>query len=98
LSWESEGSLVNVPGLVEAVVAVPEDDVSVVVVVSTMNIEALTSIVSDVSSGSSVPGDSLVDLTSPWSDSGGDADSVLLTILVGNDVVSSSEGSDGSSS
>ena len=98
LSWPLEGGLVNVPGLVETVVAVPEDDVSVMSIVSTMNIEAFTSIVSDVSSGSVVPCDSLVDLSSPLSDGSCNTDSVSLTLLVGNDEVSSGPSSDSSSS
>ena len=43
-------SLVDEPGLVKTVMAVPEDDVSVVSVGSTMDIEALSSVVLDVSS------------------------------------------------
>ena len=40
----------EVPSLVGSVVAVPEDDVSVVSVSSSVNIEALSSDISDVSS------------------------------------------------
>jgi hypothetical protein len=46
---ESLSSLVEDPSLVLSVVAVPEDDVSVVGVRSTMNIQALLTIVSEVS-------------------------------------------------
>jgi len=98
LSWPFEGGLVNVPSLVETVVAVPEDNVSVVVVVSTVNVQTFSTVVSNVSSGSTVPGESLVDLGSPWSDSSSNSDPVTLSLLVGNGVVSSGEGSDSSGS
>jgi len=98
LSWVSESSLVNVPSLVEAVVAVPEDNMSIVVVVSAVNVEALSTVVSNVSSRSSVPSESLVDLGSPWSDGSGNTNFVTLSLLVGNNVASSGEGSDSSSS
>jgi len=98
LFWVGESSLVNVPSLVETVVAVPEDNVSVVVVVSTVNVQTFSTVVSNVSSGSTVPGESLVDLGSPWSDSSSNSDLVTLSLLVGNGVVSSGEGSDSSGS
>ena len=89
---------VDVPGLVEAVVAVPEDNVSSVSVNSSVDIEALLSVVSDVSSSSSVESGFLVNLTSPWSDSSGDSNSEGVSLLVSNDVTSVGPGSDGSSS
>jgi len=60
-----------------------------------VNVETLLSVVSDVSSGSIVPSDSLEVLVSVWSDGSGNANSELVTLLVSNDVVSSSPGSDG---
>jgi len=60
-----------------------------------VNIEALSSVVSNVSSRSVVPSDSLEVLVFVWSDGSGDANSEFVTLLVGNDVVSSSPGSDG---
>lgn len=44
------GNSDNLPSLVGSVVAVPPDDMSHVMVVATMDIEALSSVVSDVSS------------------------------------------------
>ena len=90
--------LVDVPALVVAVVAVPEDNMSVVTVVSTMNIEALATVVSDVSSVSRVPLDSLSVVSSPWSHGGGNSDSEASSLLVGNHEASLVEGSDGLSS
>lgn len=49
LSWIGNGSLVNPPTLVGTIVAVPEDNMPVVSVRSTMNIKAFTAVVSDVS-------------------------------------------------
>ena len=90
--------LIDVPALVETVVAVPEDNMSVVSVGSTVNIEAFATVVSDVSSLSRVPLDSLGVVTSPWSDGGSNSDSEALTLLVSNDHVSLVENSDGLSS
>jgi hypothetical protein len=78
--------------------AVPEDNVSVLVVVSTVNIEALSTVVSNVSVSSSIVGDLLVNLTDPWSDDGSNTNSITVTLLVGNGKVSSISSSDGSSS
>ena len=89
---------VNEPGLVETVVAVPEDNMSSVSVHSTVDIEALLTVVSDVSESSSVEGGSLVDFVLPWSDSGGNSDSESVSSLVGNDEASAGPGSDGSGS
>ena len=47
--WPLDASLVDVPSLVSSIVAVPEDDVSHLVILGSMNIEALSSNVSDVS-------------------------------------------------
>lgn len=49
MSWPLDSSLVDVPGLVSSIVAVPVGDVSHVVIVSTVDIEALSSDVSNVS-------------------------------------------------
>lgn len=98
LLWILDTFLVDVPGLVETVVAVPEGSVLVVYVLSTPNIEALSTIVSNVSLGSSIEGRSLVDLTNPWSNSGSNSDSITLLDLVGNDELSLFRSSDSSSS
>lgn len=74
---------------------VPEDHMSVVGVGSTMDIKAFLSVVSNVSSRSSVPRNSLEVLVSVWSSSSGNTNSETLSLLVGNDVVSSGPGSDG---
>lgn len=75
--------------------AVPEDDMSVVVVVSSMNIEALTSEISDVSSASSVEVGSDVVSVHPWSHGGSNSDSPAVASLVGKGSLSVSSGSDG---
>jgi len=98
LSWVSNSCSVKNPTLVGSVMAVPEDDVSVVMVVSTMNIEALSTVVSDVSVSSTVVGDVLVDLSDPWSDNSGDTNSVSVSLLVRDGELSSSSRSDGSGS
>ena len=50
LSWPGLGSLVDPPGLVHTVMAVVEDNVSVVSVAVSVNVEALSAIVLEVSS------------------------------------------------
>lgn len=50
LRWVFNTLLIKVPSLVETIVAVPEDHVSVVRVVTSMDVQAFTSIVSDISS------------------------------------------------
>jgi hypothetical protein len=79
-------------------VAVPEDNMSHVVVSGSVNIQALLSVVSQVSESSSVEGNLLVNLGSPWSHNSSDSDSESLSVLVGNGVTLVGEGSDGSSS
>jgi len=78
--------------------AVPPDDVSHVMVVSTMDIQALATVVSDVSSGSTIDSDSLFDLSSPLSDDSWSSDVESLTGLVGDAESSSEVSSDGSGS
>jgi hypothetical protein len=90
--------LVNPPSLVLSIVAVPEDDVSVVSVASTMNIETFLSVVSDVSLGTRVPSDFVFVLSSVWSDVSSDTNSESVSELVTNAVVSSLPGSNGLSS
>jgi hypothetical protein len=79
-------------------VAVPPDDMSHVVVVATVNIKALTSIISDVSSGSSIDSDLLLDLSSPLSDHSWSSNVESLAGLVGDTEGSSEVSSDGSGS
>lgn len=84
------------PALVGSVVAVPEDDASILSVATTVDIEALATVVSDVSLGTSVDSDSLVDLVSPLSDDSRVSDVELLAGSVGDGeflVRSSSDGS-----
>ena len=92
------GSLDDSPALVGTVVAVPPDDVSHVMVVSTVDIQALATVVSDVSSGSTIDSDSLLDLSSPLSDDSWSSDVESLASLVGDTEVSLEVGSDGSGS
>ena len=88
-------SLIEEPSLVETVVAVPEDDVSVVSVGSTMDIKALSSVVLDVSVGTVVPSDLLSSQSSVWLDVGSNSNSELVSSLVGDGIVSLGPGSDG---
>jgi len=92
------GGLDDSPALVGTVVAVPPDDVSHVMVVSTVDIQALATVVSDVSSGSTIDSDSLFDLSSPLSDDSWSSDVESLTGLVGDAESSSEVSSDGSGS
>jgi len=98
LSWVDNSSSVNGPGLVGTVVAVPEDNVSVVMVVSTVNIQTFSSVVSNVSVSSLVESRVLIDFSNPWSDNSGNSNSVSLSFLVRDGELSSTGRSDGSSS
>jgi len=79
-------------------VASPEGNVSLVGVASTLNIEALTSVVSQVSSASWEEGESLVVLVGPWSQDSNLSHSIGVTVSVRDGVVSSLPASDGSGS
>ena len=88
-------SLVKEPSLVSTVVAVPEDDVSMVGVGSTVDIEALSSVVLDVSVVTVNPSNLLSVQSSVWLDVGSNSNSELVSSLVRDGIVSSREGSDG---
>lgn len=77
----------NDPGLVVAVVACPESDWLVVLVLSTRDIQAEALLVSDVSLTAGVEVEDLLLLTSPWSDDGRLAWLVALAEFVGDDEV-----------
>ena len=99
LSSEECSSLVDVPGLTEMIVAVVEDNMSPVSVNVSGNLQAFSSVVLDVSSGSTVPsGLNSVVIASVGSDNSSIVDSELNTSLVSKNVVSSQEWSHGSSS
>ena len=87
--------LVKPPSLVSTIVAVPEDDMSVVGVGSTVDIEALSSVVLEVSAVAIDPSDSVLVKTLVWSGSSSNSDSEVLTKLVSNAVSSLRPGSDG---
>jgi len=92
LLWVGSLSLsvgVDVPGLVESIVAVPESDWLVFFVRSTIDVEALVSCVSDVSSGSSEPFHLLIWLVSVLSCNSPLSDSEVLSVQVGESEVSS---------
>lgn len=78
--------------------AVVEDDMSIVRVGSSMDIEALATVVSNVLDLSRVPLDLLGVGSSVWSDNSSNVDLEALASLVGNSVLSLGEGSDGLSS
>ena len=81
--------LVEPPSLVGTIVAVPEDDVSVVTVVCTVHIQALSSVVLDVSVVAVDPSDLVLVETLVWSGSSSDSDSEACAELVTNAVSSS---------
>jgi hypothetical protein len=87
--------LVEPPSLVGTIVAVPEDDVSVMSVGVSMDIKALSSVVLEVSAAAVVPSDSVLVKTLVWSGSSSNSNSEVCTELVTNAVSSSSPGSDG---
>lgn len=95
MSWILESLLVGNPSLVQAVVAIVEDDVSVVSVGTTVDVKALLTEVPDVLSRSSVPLNSLVLLSFPCSDDCRNINPELRSLLVGNGVSSHSPSSDG---
>jgi hypothetical protein len=84
------------PSLVESIVAVPEDNVSVVFVLTSVNVKTFLSIVSDVSEFTSVVGNLLVDFVLVCSDDSSATNSESLSSLVGNSHVSATPSSNGS--
>lgn len=98
VSVEGNSLGVNSPSLVVAVVAWVELDLSSVTVSSVPDVEAESSVVSEVSSLSLPEGDLLVDLSVVLSDDNWLSWGVLVALLVGNDVVLSLLRSDGSGS
>ena len=88
-------SLVNLPSLVETLVAIPVNDMSVVVIVSTVDIQTFSTVVSNVSSRSVEPSDSLVDSSRVWLDVSSNTNSPVLSSLVRDSITSSSPGSNG---
>lgn len=77
---------------------VPVDDVSVLDVLGTPDVDALSTVVSQVARFASVESDSLVDFSSPWSHDDSDSGSVSLSLLVGDGELSLLVSSDGSGS
>lgn len=98
LSWVSESSLVNDPSLIESVMAVPVDNMSVVNVSSSMYIKAHLSVESNVLQVLVQPLDSLGNLSSVWSNDYHDSSSQTVSGSSRESVVSSSPGSDSLSS
>lgn len=80
LSWVGVGRLVNIPGLVETVVAAPHDCVSQVSVDSSVDIKAQSVVELDVLSGSVVPNDNLRLITSEWSDDNHNSSSDAVSV------------------
>ena len=96
LSSVQSSLLIQEPGLVKTVVAVPEDHVSVVSVGSTVDVKTFSSIVLEVSVCTLNPSDlNGVVVGSHWSDSGGNSNSESLSKLVSENVGSLGPGSDG---
>lgn len=91
-------TLVDEPGLAETVVTVVVDDVSVVGVGITIDLEALLSVVSDVSSGTGVPSGLLGVISRVLSDDNRNVDSELVTLTVSEAVGSLEEWSHSSGS
>lgn len=95
LLWILESLLVNLPALVLTIVAIVPDNMSVVGVGSTVDIEALASHVSEGLSVGVHPLGSLVDISLPWSDDGISSSLVLLVDSDGDGVGSLGVRSDG---
>lgn len=72
--------------MVGSFMTVPEDDMSVVDILSTMNIEALLTVVSNVHVPSTIVDNPLIDLSSVWSDDSRLTDSVTVSFSVSNGV------------
>ena len=99
LSSVKWSSLVDVPGLTEVIVAVVEDNMSPVSVNVSVYLHTFSSVVLNVSSGSSVPsGLNSVVITFVDSDNSSIVDSELNTSLVSKNVVFSQDWSNSSSS
>lgn len=90
MKWSS----VEEPGLIGTVVANIEDGSCIVLVLVSVNINAVASWVSQVSKLSWVEGELLVVLIPPWSDDNSLLHQELLAVLVRDGVVSSGVGSD----
>jgi hypothetical protein len=95
LWWVLASSLIDDPRLTVTVMAVPEGNVSVVNVGTTMDIKALEAVVSDVLVSASVPLDLLGVVTFVLTDGGSDSNVEALSLLVGNDEVLARPSSDG---
>ena len=94
LLMESMADLIDVPSLVQTIMASVIDNMSVPVVVSSMNIKAVATVVADVLSLACIPSDSGVVCTVPWSDCNSNILSEALSLLVCDGIASSSPGSD----
>lgn len=86
------------PCLVETIVAVPESQVLVVLVLTSPDIEAFATVVSEISSGSSKEADSLIVMVGELSNDSCLSNSETLSNLVGNDMSSLGKSSNGVSS
>jgi len=81
--------LIDLPSLVQSIVAVPEDNVSVVNISVSVNIETFVVEHSDGSSVGVEPSHSLVDFSSVLSGNSSDTDSISVSLSVGECVASS---------
>jgi len=98
LSVVSSTNLIEVPSLVDTIVAFPVDNVVVVMVSSSISIKAESTVVSDVRRSSIVPSDSIVVSSSVLSGINSNIGSECSTDLVTDTIVSLVVGSDGLSS
>lgn len=98
LSWVSPSELIDLPSLVQSIVAVPEGNVSVVYISSSINIETFSIQGSDSSSWVVEPSHLLVNLISPDSGNSNLSNSVSISLSVRDGIVSSPERSNRSGS
>lgn len=97
ISWNVVWFLIKVPSLVSTIMASPVDNPSVIVVVATVNIKAVSGWISEVSYATWVVGDLLV-VFSVWSNNQILTNAELLSVSWGNGIASLGPGSDGLSS
>jgi len=95
LPWIVSAFSINLPTLVESIMTVPPGGDLHVVVSSSPDVETFLGVVSEILSASTVPGDPLIHITSPWSHASSDSNSELVVELVGHNLSSISPCSNG---
>ena len=94
VSVDNKTLLINIETLVSTVVTLPESKICMISVACLVDIETISSMVSEVHLVTMIVGDLLSMLVSPWSDHSSLANAELLVVLVGDSKSSLTEGSD----